>query len=143
MSSEATATAPGMNSPPSTPEDGPVGRGAELSVTAREALAARARDIMAGRVPPPPLPIPDWVIPRLEKEFAGYDPPPTPEAIRFITDRVSLEQRYKGEPVAVFRMPDGFQAVLACGEVEILALLYELTHEEGAQVVVTDTLGGY
>jgi hypothetical protein len=106
----------------------------------RETLISRAKDIIAGLVRPPALVVPPEIETFLHREFDGVNPPPTPEAIRYITDRLSLEAYYKGEPVAYFTTVDGIQAVLAAGEREIYALLEGLSEEEEAKVVITDTL---
>jgi hypothetical protein len=123
------------NGSPSTAE-GP------LTPEKKDALITRAKDIIAGRIHPEPLPVPQYILDFFEREFAGYDPPPTPEAIRFQTDRLSLEAHYKGQPVAVFKTVDGVQAVLAVGEPEIGALFEGLSDEEESKVIITDTLSG-
>jgi hypothetical protein len=75
----------------------------------------------------------------LEREFGNVKPPPTPQAIRRLTDRLSLEACYGGRPVACFTTAEGALAVLAAGEQEITALLIGLSAEEAAKVVVLDS----
>jgi hypothetical protein len=112
----------------------------DLTPESIDRLVARAKDIIAGRVRPPALVVPPEIEELLRREFAGFNPPPTPEAIRYITDRLSLEAHYKGQPVACFTTTEGIQAVLAVGEREIWPLLEGLSDEEEAKVVITDTL---
>ena len=104
------------------------------------ALIARAKDILAGRIQPEPLAIPQAITDHLQREFGDKVPPPTPAALKYITDRLSLEAHYQGQPVVCHTTPDGTQVVLACGEDEIRALYAVLTPEEGARVMISDTL---
>ena len=115
-----------------------------LTPEKKDSLITRAKDIIAGQVPPPPL----IVSPEVElfmkrefaEEFAWREPPPTPEALRHITEQLSLRAYYKGKAVACFTNPDGSLAVLASGEMEIRALLEELTDEERVKVLIMDTM---
>ena len=75
----------------------------------------------------------------MQREFVGYEPPPTAQAIRDITDRWALVATYQGEPIATYRTADGDIAVLGVGEDEIRALLRGLDHHERSNVVVEDT----
>ncbi len=132
ISDKTTSIPPSTNGTPSSEEG-------FLTPEKKAALISRAKDIIAGRVHPEPLPVPQYILDFFEREFAGYDPPPTAEAIRYQTDRLSLEDHYKGEPVAVFTTEDGVQAVLAAGELEIWALLDGISDEERVKVIITDT----
>lgn len=115
------------------------GRENDLTPEIRDRIPARAREIMAGRVRPAALPVPPGLARFLQREFGSVDSPPTPEAIRRLTGRLSLEAHYGGHPVACFTTTEGTLAVLAAGEQEIAALLEGLTGEEAASVVVMDS----
>jgi hypothetical protein len=112
----------------------------ELTPEARDALVARARAILAGCMPAPPLPVPEWIGPYLAQQFAGYEPPPTAEAVRYQTEQLALQDAYRGDPVALYRTDDGVLTVLARGEGEVRALFQGLTDEEDAKVLLDTTL---
>jgi hypothetical protein len=112
----------------------------ELTPEAKEALVARARAILAGRMPAPPLPVPEWIGPYLAQQFAGYEPPPTAEAINYLTEQMALPEVFRGDPVVVHRTDAGVLTVLARGDAEVLALLHALEDEERARVLMTDTM---
>jgi hypothetical protein len=97
-------------------------------------LLARARGIIAGSIVPPPMEDPEFDA-IMAEEFAGYDPPPTAEAIRYLRENQCLPKIYGGEPVLCFTM-----AVVAVGERDIYFLLRELPDHERCRVVVRDTL---
>lgn len=101
-------------------------------------VVARAREVIAGRVRPPVLATPPDVEAFLRREFADKEPPPTPEAIRRLTEHLTLQAKYADCPVAVFTNADGSLAVVAVGESEIRALLDGLSPEEKSKVMVTD-----
>ena len=115
-------------------------RPAENAATDPTALLARARDILAGRIVPPPIKPPPGLLESLDREFGWRVPPPTPEAIRFLCDEAGLDYKYRGEIVAVCKSADGGQAVLAVGEHELRTLLDGLTDDERSRVctVVTE-----
>lgn len=115
-----------------TPDAGPVATNGETDVV------ARARDVIAGRVRPPELVTPPDVEAFLRREFADKQPPPTPEAIRLLTEHLTLQAEYADCPVVVFKTADGSLTVLAVGECEIRALLDGLSPEEKSKVMVTD-----
>ncbi len=101
-------------------------------------LLARARDIIAGRIVPPPME--DAAFDAfMANEFTGYDPPPTAEAIRYLRERQSLPKIYRGEPVLCFTTAAGDMAVVAVGERDIYFLLRELPDHERCRVIVRDT----
>jgi hypothetical protein len=118
----------------------PIANENDLTPEKIDTLVARAKDIIAGRVRPEALALTPEIEKFLKRESEKWNPPPTPEAIRFISDRLSLEAHYKGEPVALFTTADGIQAVLAVGEREICTLLERLSMEEEAKVLISDTL---
>lgn len=103
-------------------------------------LLARARDIIAGRIVPPPMEDPAFDA-SMAKEFAGYEPPPTANAIRFLRERQCLERLYRGQPVLIFETASGDNVVIATGERDILFLLRSLPAGERCRVVVEDTEG--
>ncbi len=110
-----------------------------LSAEAKAALLARARDVISGRVVPPKMEAPPGRLEAFHKEFAGYDPPPTQEAIRFLTERWHLDYTYAGVSVVCCRTGNGDLAVVGVGEDEIVALLRGLDDEDRSKVVVMDT----
>lgn len=126
-----------VTTPPSG--DGSSAREAELLPETTAALVSRAKDIIAGRTQPPALVAPPGVEQHLRREFGGGEPP-TADALRRITKRLSLEAHYGGRPVACVTTRAGTLAVLASGDREVEALLRGLSDEEGARVVVTDTV---
>ena len=123
---------------PSDASDGAIGSEADLSPEIAAALIDRAKEIIAGRVcPPAPVASPE-IEKFLQREFEGVEPSPTPEAIRRITEGLSLQALYRGQPVVCFKMKSGALAVLASGEREIEALLRGLPESESSRVYVTD-----
>lgn len=120
-------------------ETQPIGRG-ELAAEAVDALLAHARDVIAGRVQPPPLPVPPEVERFLQHEFGPGGMEVTPAALRRITERLCLEAIYRGQPVVCVTTPAGTVAVVATGETEIFALLKGLSGEERSKVMFTDTV---
>jgi hypothetical protein len=115
----------------------PISQGGETASGTE--LIQRAKDVIAGRVPPPVLVPPPEVEQFLRREFEHCEPPPTALALRRIADRLTLDATYRGEPVAVFTHSGGALAVLAAGEREIIALLDGLDDVERSKVMVTDT----
>jgi hypothetical protein len=124
---------------PSAGANGVAPKDGTLTPAAKEALLARARDIIAGRVKPPRMEAPPGRLEAFHKEFAGYDPPPTEEAIRFFTEQWHLDYTYRGKSVVCCRTSEGDLAVLGVGEEEIVAILLGLDDEEQSKVVVMDT----
>jgi len=122
---------------PSLPSPIPARSG--LSPERSAALLARAKDILAGRLRPDPLPGPLWADERLQRDFGDKSPPPTPEAIRRIKEDWALQSQYRGDAVACFTMADGNLAVLAVGLSEIRELLSGLSDNEDSRVVILDT----
>ena len=112
----------------------------DLTPEAKAALVARAKDVIAGRIPPPPIIAPLAVEEFMQREYANYDPPPTAAALRDIREDLSLQAIYAGVPVACFTMPGGFLAVLGVGEQEIWAILKGLSDQEQSKVVVMPTI---
>ncbi len=113
---------------------------AEVDRPGIDAVVARAKGIIAGRIRPEPIVPPPEVVEFLRKEMTGRDPAPTPEFLRFFTDRLNLEAIYKGEPVLCHTTADQVQTVLAVGQPEIFAVLDALTDHEQSRVIVLDTL---
>jgi hypothetical protein len=111
---------------------------AELAPATEDALLRRARDVIAGRVQPPPL-VPSPEVEQFLRRSLADCATPTPAALRYLTDWLCLESQFGGEPVACFTTPAGFMVVLACGEREIKALHRGLPVEERVKVVITDT----
>ena len=103
-------------------------------------LLAYARDIIAGRIVPPAMEDPEFDA-LMAKEFAGYEPPPTATAIRFLRERQCLERLYRGQPVLTFKTGSGDKVVIVSGERDIFFLLRTLPDHERARVVVEDTEG--
>lgn len=140
MSRNAVPVADGKSNFPSIATDSPSADADDLTPEQKDALIARAKDIIAGRVRPSALVIPPEIERLLQRDFEGFDPPPAPEAIRNISERLSLEAHYQGQPVVCFTTTDGVLTVLAVGEREIRELYQELSHDEKAKVIITDTL---
>ena len=111
----------------------------DLAPEVKAALVAEAKDILAGRVRPPAMAATPDVLKWLDREFEGFEPPATPDAIRRIAERVHLVATYAGRPVACGTTADGFLVVLASGEHEIEALLDGLSDAERSKVVIMDT----
>ncbi len=105
-------------------------------------LLARTRDIIAGRIVPPAMEDPEFDD-LMAKEFAGYEPPPTADAIRYLRERQCLEKLYRGQPVLTFKTGSGDKVVIVSGERDIFFLLRTLPIHERARVVVEDTEGWY
>jgi len=125
-------------SPPNTSDiHAPIGD--DLTPEMKNSVITRAKEIMACRICPPSMAVPPEVERFLQREFSGCNPPPTPEAIRRISEDLSLQAHYRGIPIACFTTAEGYLTVLASGESEIFALLKGLSHEEGAKILVTDT----
>ena len=114
----------------------PIPTRGSLSPERSAALLARARDIIAGRLRPDPLP--DWpgADARLQADFGDKIPPPTVEAVRAIKEDWSLEYNYPGQGIVTYRMDNGILAVLGAGDEEILLLLRGLSIQERSNVVV-------
>lgn len=139
MSHTSIREAPeGIDTPPHE-GNGVVVKDGGLTPEAREALLARARDVIHGRVRPPTLEPPAATLAAFHREFAGYNPPPTAEAIRDFSERWALDATYRGESVVAFRIKDGDLAVLGVGDAEISAILRGLEHDDRSDVVVMDT----
>ena len=118
---------------------GPASKEGEISAESRAALLARAKDIIAGRLRPDPLPDPPGADEYLQREFGDKVPPPTPEAVRRIKEEWALQLKYNGEGIVYFRSEDGSMAVLGSGDDEILALLRGLSDTDRRKVIVRDT----
>jgi hypothetical protein len=138
MHSSLHETGGEVGMPPNT-GDSNVAEEVELSPERKGAIVALAKEIIAGRINPPALVVTPEIERFLKKEFGSLNPPPTPEAIRRITERLSLQAHYGGRPVACFTTVSGDLAGLAAGESEIETLLRGLSNEETAQVIVTDS----
>jgi len=138
MPSLTTHLAPHLNGLHSQANGTHEGNGKELSAEARDAMIRRAKDILAGRTTPPELEPPQFVLDWFQKEFAGYNPPPTPEAMRDLIEHATLQAHFRGVPIAACRV-DGKIAVLAVGNEEIRALLTVLVDPEAPRVVILDT----
>ena len=111
----------------------------ELPPERKAALLARAQDIIAGRLIPEPLPESPAIREFLHREFGDKVPPPTPEAIRQIIEHDSIQRLGRGRLIAYCTIADGRKVVLAMGEDEIFYLLDELSDDEDARVIVSDT----
>ena len=122
---------------PSLPSPVPARSG--LSPERSAALLARAKDIIAGRLRPDPLPDPQGADEYLQREFGDKVPPPTPEAVRRIKEEWALQLKYNGESIMGFTMPNGSLAVLGSGLDEIRALLAGLSDSERRNAFVRDT----
>jgi len=109
-----------------------------FTVDAQQALVARAKDIIAGRIPPDPIPVPSIVVEFLDEEFRRFHPQPTAEARRFLTEDLSLQAIYKGTPIACQMLPGDKYTVLAVGNREIEVLLRGLSSSESTKVIVLD-----
>jgi len=122
---------------PSLPSPIPARSG--LSAERSAALLARAKDIIAGRLIPDPLPESPGIREFLHREFGDKVPPPTHEAIRQIIEHDSIQRLARGRLIAYSTIADGRKVVLAMGEDEIFYLLAELSDDEDARVIVSDT----
>jgi hypothetical protein len=144
MSNNSIPVADDKTSIPPIANGSPSAEETSLSPGKKAALISRAKDVIAGRIPPPALIVPPEVERFMQREFAeefGWrEPPPTPEAIRHIREQLSLQAHYKGKAVACFTNPDGSLAVLAEGQPEIGALFEGLSEEEEVKVVIMDTM---
>ena len=109
---------------------------ADLDGTTGVDLLHRAKAIIAGRLVVPPIPQPAYVTAFFEREFAACDPPPTEEAIRFLSERPNLGPIMAGEALLCFRQADQSLAILARGEEAILRLIAGLTPAERAEIVI-------
>ena len=112
----------------------------ELTQEGKTALVTRAKDVIAGRTPPPPFLVPVEVEEFVQKEITRFPAMPTPEAIRHIREQLSLQAVYKGIPVASYTMPDGSLSVLGAGEQEIRTLLEGLSEDEEVKILIMDTM---
>ena len=139
MSHNSVRDAGGMAGAPPSLGDAIPAREGDLAPEIKDALISRAKEIIAGRVRPPAMVAPPGVETFLQQEFGAKAPPPTSEAVRRVTERLSLQAQYAGRPVACFTTADGSLAVLASGDREVEALLRGLSESEAAMVVVTDT----
>jgi len=133
---EASPTANGLHSQTNgTPSQ----KEPELSAESRDAMIHRAKDILAGRIIPPEMVTPPGIIEYLQKQFAGYDPGPTAEAMRDMIEHHTLYAHYSGRPIVLTRI-EGKVAILAAGEEEIRALLPTLDSDEISRVLLHDML---
>jgi len=119
-----------------TTTNGSLSKVGERDTDHMAALLARARDIIAGRLRPDPLP--DWpgADARLHADFGDKVPPPTAEAIRRIKEEWSLDFNCRGHGVVSYRMDNGNLAILGVGDEEILLILRGLSDQELSNVVV-------
>lgn len=116
---------------------------ADPTAAVRDAMTdvvTRAKAILSGQRAVPPLPAPAEVETFLARQYAGLSPSPTPDAVRMIRERLTLEAVYRGTPVACCTTADGDLAVLAEGDDEIAYVLASLNDDEAHRVVVLDTL---
>ncbi len=81
----ATLESPG----PAISSNGAISNG-DSSHLSLEAKIAWAKDVIAGRIVPSAMPLRADVVAHLKKEFGDRNPPPTPEAVRRISDETSL-----------------------------------------------------
>lgn len=121
---------------PITPHQGNGTSPVELSTEARDALVARARDIIAGRMPPPELGSTPEIDAHMQREYGHLEPPPTTEALRFLKNQLLLDAHHSGQVVACLLLDNDELAVLAVGQHEVQALLQSLSDEQGSKVVV-------
>lgn len=111
----------------------------ELTQEAKTALVTRAKDVIAGRTPPPLFLVPVEVEEFVQKEIARFPALPTAEAIRHIREQLSLQAVYKGNSVVTLTLPDGSLCVLGAGEQEIRALFDGLSAEERDRILIEYT----
>lgn len=110
----------------------------------KAALVAYAKDVIAGRVVPPPMVLDARRTALLDAalaEAAGPYPPATPEAVRWATDWECLYAQYPNEVFLYFNTAGGYMTVLAAGEEDVLAVLAGLTPEEDCQAIMDTTCG--
>ncbi len=105
-----------------------------------EAKIAWAKDVIAGRIPQPTMPAHPEFAEILLREFADRAAPPSPSAIRRISERLSLQAEYKGVPVGCLITSDDSYPVLAVGMPEIKSLFQALTDDELSRVMIVDTV---
>jgi hypothetical protein len=82
------------------------------------------RDVLTGKVTPRPLAVPPPVKERLQGQ------PLSEEARQWLSEELSLQYYYGGQPIATIRTKDGGKAVLASGHAEIAALVQGVPYEE-------------
>jgi hypothetical protein len=104
-----------------------------------DAMIARAKEIIAGRLQPPPFVAPKLLLDHFEREFRDKNPPPMREALDAIIDRHCIDTIYSGKLVAYTTMKSGRLTVLATGLDDIEKLFKALVGKERLEVVVTDT----
>lgn len=94
-------------------------------------LVRRAREIIAGRLTPPPLATHPYVAEYLRDLLPGRPEDnghgPAPAVSQQTRDWLNLQAYHGGQAVATFTTPDGVMAVLAVGFDEIRALRAGLT----------------
>ena len=129
----------GKNLPLPNPANTESAKEEALAPERKDALVNRAKDIIAGRTPPPELIAPPEVRQFLNREFGEAERKPTADALRRATEWLSLEAHYAGRPVACFTTRAGGLAVMASGEIEVEAVLRGLSDDERAKVVVIDS----
>ena len=116
-----------------------VGPEPELTPEAVEALVARAKDVIAWRIPGPTLVIPKEVEDFSARQIASFPFVPDPKVMRHMKEQASLEAICQGELVAVIRDMNEDLAVLAVGSRAVFAMLDGLSDDELSKVLVTNT----
>lgn len=97
-----------------------------------------AKDVIAGRVTPPPLECPE-AIEDLREQFPDRFHQILPSAIQSQVDYNAIRLLGQGKLVAYATMPEGYAAVLVVGTDAVFELLDALTHEERTKACVTHT----
>ena len=101
-----------------------------------EERIAWAKDVIAGRIQPPPMAPTPFVKEHMNREFKTFPlPPPTPEAVRHLIDEWNLQDLHGGDIVLIFRDKRGYVVVLAAGD-EVFPLYRQLSDLEKSKVVI-------
>ena len=105
-------------------------------------LVARALDILRGKLVPPPLPVPDFVEPEIQRLLGDKVPPPTERALREIREEWSLQHLHGGDVIVTTRV-NGYVVILAAGEDEVREVMQELPYPEKSRAKMEHPLGGH
>jgi hypothetical protein len=101
----------------------------EVAAERREFSLQYVRDVLSGKIMPPPLVVPPPVKKNLQSE------PMSEGARQWLGEELSLGYYYGGQPIFTFRTKAGHKVVLAVGLDEIRALRDGVPYEECRDVV--------
>ena len=112
---------------PTTTENAPLPN--EVSAERREFSLQYVRDVLSGKIIPPPIVVPPPVEKSLQRERLSEG------ARKWMGEELSLGYYYGGQPIVTLKTKDGHRAVLAVGVAEIRALREGVPYEERRDVV--------